>query len=939
MATASGNINIITTTISVNSGLVGNVTNPKTLYAQYLRGEFIEVFNSFYFKVDLSKIEDIINKPKPLFYGLSLFNRVTEIEEINIDNIQQPDTKNIYKFYDGGKAYDLYGGIAEKEDFVWGCRTLTEQNPYLERSDVDAFDYPEVAIRGTRKIPTGNGNLCGEYSTSINHRNYNWYFGHNSGINFNPIESGITPTTLSGTLYTLEGCSVMSDVNGELLFYSDGVSVYNKEHNVMSNGSGLGGFSSSTQSVLIVPRPTTNKFYVFTTNYDGATNGFKVSTVNMDLDGGLGQVEAKNLTLISTPVTEKVTATKHINGEDYWVITHTSGDSKYYSFKVTSSGVEKAVISDTGVTHNTLRGYMKTSIDGSKIVSAIYDEDIIEILDFDTSGGTMSNPLTISGMTFIAGPYGVEFSSDSSKLYITDGANTKIYQLDLSYDNANDMVENMIEVADISGSSLGSIQMAPDEKIYVADKDQNYLHVIHNPDGLGYNCNFEVSGFTLYSATTSQWGLPNCVTDTILSCDRYVYITDDLFEIYNFDLQINNNNNVIETKELNYYSEVYKFNKTSGVFNSDSVYTTDTIPFSTTTATTLTIPVNNIGEGEFIIKSYFEHPLYTLVNEGLGNRKDSINTYKTGKEYGLYDPRTDWYFINIFEADEPLLNTEVENGSVGGNLVVESTLSQEGVSAYTFSFGGDIMVSYNGSVLGKNYDYTISGSNINLNFEVLDGQVITVAYVSNGNRSLYLDSYKVSSINSGATDTQTINDKIYYNTTTSKYEYYLDSNTDGSVLLTINGAPLINGVEYYQSTTNKRRIIIENVVEVGDVITAVYFPNAGIVGNIFTLTPVFGWTIQNAPTDDFDGTFTVEIADEVDTNFDTILFSGTVDYQTGIIYYNTSVSINSVSFGDNFIYRIKNEKRYTPISGEVIKTITYSETLPITVITNEINSY
>lgn len=939
MATASGNINIITTTISVDTGLVGNVTYPKTLYAQYLRGEYIEVFNSFFFKTDLSKIDDIIDKPRPTFYGLSIFNRVTDVEEIDIEDIQQPDSKNIYKFYDGGKSYDLYGGIAEKENFVWGCRSLTEQYPYIERSDVDAFDYPEVAIRGARKIPTGNENLCGEYSTSINHRNYNWYFGHNAGIDFNPIESGSTPTTLSGSLYTLEGCSVMSDINGELLFYSDGVTIYNKDHNVMSNGSGLGGFSSSTQSVIIVPRPSTNKFYVFTTNYAGATNGFKVSAVNMDLDGGLGQVELKNSTLVSAPVTEKVTATKHINGEDYWVITHTSGDSRYLSFKVTSSGIEKPIVTTTGVTHNTLRGYMKTSIDGSKIVSALYDEDIIEILDFDTSGGTVSNPLTISGMTFIAGPYGVEFSSDSSKLYVTDGANTKIYQLDLSYDNANDMVENMIEVADISGSSLGSIQMGPDEKIYVADKDQNYLHVIHNPDGLGYDCNFEVSGFTLFSGVTSQWGLPNCVTDTILSCDRYVYIAENNSVIYNFDLQINNNNDVIETKGLNYYSEVYKYNKSTNVFDSESVYRTETIPFSTTTATTLTIPVNDIREGEFIIKSYYEHPLNTLANERLEARKDSIDTYKIGKQYGIYDPRTDWYFINIFEAETPLLNNEGEDGFNGGNLIVESTLSEVGISSYTFNFVGDIVVSYNGSVLGKNYDYTLSGSNINFNFEVLDNQIITVAYVANGNSSLYLDSHKVTSINSGATDTQTISDKIFYNTTTSKYEYYLDANTSGNILLTINGSTLVKGVEYYQSTSNKRRVIIENTIEVGDVITAAYFPNSNVVGNIFTLTPVFSWVIPNAPTDDFDGTFTVEIAAENDTDFENILFTGSTEYVTGVNNYNTSVTISSVSFGDSFIYRIKNEKRYTPISGEVIKTITYSETLPITVITNEINSY
>lgn len=939
MATASGNINVITTTISVDTGLVGNVNYPKTLYAQYLRGEFIEVFNAYYFKVDLSKIDEVLDKPKPTFYGLSLFNRVKEVEEINIEDIDQPDTKNIYKFFDGGTSYDLYGGIAEKNNFIWGCRSLTELYPYIERSDVDAFDYPEVAIRGTRRIPTGNENLCGEYSTSINHRNYNWYFGENAGIDFNNIEEGATPIPLSGSLNTLEGCSVMSDIEGELLFYTDGVTIYNKDNVVMSNGSGLSGFSSSTQSTIIVPRPKTNKYYVFTTNHDGATSGFKVSSVNMDLDGGLGQVELKNSTLINNPLTEKVTATKHNNGLEYWVITHTSGDSLFHSFKVTSSGIEKAVISNTGVTHNSVRGYMKTSLDGSKIACALYDEDIIEVLDFDNSGGTVSNPITITGLTFTAGPYGVEFSSDNSKLYVTDGAQGRVIQLNLELDNVTDIVENSLEVVDISGASIGGIQIAPDEKIYVSDKDTNYLHVINNPNGLGYDCNFELSGFTLYSGTTSQWGLPNCVTDTILSCDRYVYITDNRFETYNFDLQINNNNDVIETKELNYYSEVYKYNKTTGVFGSESVLTTETIPFSTTTATTLTVPVNSIGEGEFIIKSYYEHPYFTLVNEGLENRKDSIDNYKVGKEYGLYDPRTDWYFINLFKADQPLLNTESNDGFEGGNLVVESTLSEAGTSAYTFGFAGDILVSYNGSVLGKNYDYTISGSNINLNFEVLDDQLITVAYSSNGNRSLYLESHIVTSINSGATDTQLTTDKIFYNTTTSKYEYYLDADTDGNVLLTINGSTLVKNVEYYQSISDKRRIIIENNVLVGDIITATYFPTAGIVGNIYTLTPVFGWGIQNAPTDDFEGTFTVEIADENDTDFDTILFSGTTDYITGINSYNTSVTIDSVSFGDNFIYRIKNEKRYTPISGEVIKSVTYSETLPITVITNEINSY
>jgi hypothetical protein len=1220
MANANGNINILSTTITVDTGLQSQVNYPKTIYAQYLRGEYIEVYNAYYFKTDLSKILNIIRKPSPVFYGLSIFNRVKDVEVINIDDIQNPDCKNTYKLVDGGDAYELEGGISEKQNYGWLPRSNSELFTYVERSDIDSFDLPEVTIRGTRRIPTGNVTLCGENSTSINHRNYNWFFGHNAWIDFNPIENGITPISLSGALYTIEGSSAISDIDGDLLFYSDGVTIYNQNHSVMSNGSGLEGFSSSTQSVLIVPRPDTNKFYVFTTNHDGASNGFKYSVVNMDLDGGLGQVEAKNITLLSSPLTEKVTGTFHSDGENYWVITHTSGDSKYYTYEIATSGISSPIISDVGVTHNTQRGYMKTSIDGSKIASALYDEGTVEILDFNNTGGTISNPITLTGLTFTAGPYGLEFSSDSSKLYVTDGAYGKIYQLDLTYTASTDMIENVKEIIDITGATMGALQMGPDEKIYVADKDKKYLHLIHNPNGLGYNCNFETSGFTLtegsgvgcpvgwdlnpdetmcfsatttsvtyngtvytaytgnlnigynnngalfydeqpeelfplqltgtstvlrdfsgstiastvqnttsplwdsllstsngrlnnvgvwgtpatspnnpvgewigfsfcleiqksgkylvglsadnrtrfringeliftseplnsgsnadlgywrvfcydfmsgeniiemeaindgaaasfgcevysgtiqeisgyttesqlephilfstkdyryetngnivklfdlgessgyscpsgytldncgespicrktvYTATTftgstSQWGLPNSITDSILSCERYVYIRDSRFGEYDFDLTINNNNGVIEEKQLDYYAEIYKYNTTTGNFNSDSLYTTDVIPYSSTTASTLTIPVNSIGEGEFIIKSYYQYPLNTVVNNELNSRNDSINTYKTGKEYSLYNPDTDWYFINLFQADTPIFSKNGPEGVTFGALKVESQLTELGVSAYTYPFLGNIIVSYNGSVLAKDLDYYESGNTINLTIEVLDAQVLTVAYSRGGNVNLYADSHTVTSINSGVTDGQLDSDKIYLNTDTGKYEYYLDADNYGDIIMTVNGSPLINGVEYYKSTTNNRRVIFDITINVNDIITAFYYPQAEYVGSISVPSPVIGWTIDNAPTDDIDGTFTVEVALDSDTDFSSILYSASTDYVTGSVSYSVSVPFSGVTFGDEFIYRVKNEKRYTPISGEVIKSISYSEVLPITVITNEINSY
>ena len=61
----------------------------------------------------------------------------------------------------------------------------------------------------------------------------NWYFGGNAGVTFNTKP----PSELTdGRLVTTEGCSTISDVNGNLQFYSDGRSVWNRNHQKMSNG-------------------------------------------------------------------------------------------------------------------------------------------------------------------------------------------------------------------------------------------------------------------------------------------------------------------------------------------------------------------------------------------------------------------------------------------------------------------------------------------------------------------------------------------------------------------------------------------------------------------------------------------------------------------------------------------------------------------------------
>jgi hypothetical protein len=119
-----------------------------------------------------------------------------------------------------------------------------------------------------------------------------WYFGNNAGIDFN----NATPKPLGNSaLKTLEGCATVSNSKGELLFYTNGITVWNKNHLPMPNGTGLLGDTSSTQSAVIVPQPLTpNIFYVFTVDAEGRANGLQYSIVDMSLNGGLGDVKTKN---------------------------------------------------------------------------------------------------------------------------------------------------------------------------------------------------------------------------------------------------------------------------------------------------------------------------------------------------------------------------------------------------------------------------------------------------------------------------------------------------------------------------------------------------------------------------------------------------------------------------------------------------------------------
>ncbi|CAG2532854.1 gliding motility-associated C-terminal domain-containing protein [Maribacter dokdonensis] len=351
-----------------------------------------------------------------------------------------------------------------------------------------------------------------------------WYFGENAGLDFN---SGAPVALTDGALITQEGCATISDGNGNLLFYTNGVTVWDRTHNLMPNGTGLLGHDSSSQSAIVVPNPgNLDLYYVFTVDQKGEANGFQYSVVDMTLNGGLGDVTLKNIPL-TTPVAEKLTAVEHANGTDIWVLVHTYGNDQFLAYLVTPTGViTTPVVSSVGRNlpldpgSKGTGGYMKISPDGQYLayVNGIgRDRDLFR---FDALTGQVSdfidlNPyFPVPNFSFISTSYGVEFSSDSSKLYITSANfypnytwEHNIHQFDLSTYSAAAILASGLEIAPMRPGDEGALQLGIDGKIYVAEFGQNALSVINNPNLGGLACNYVPDAVPLMSGS-SRLGLP-----------------------------------------------------------------------------------------------------------------------------------------------------------------------------------------------------------------------------------------------------------------------------------------------------------------------------------------------------------------------------------------------------------------------------------------------
>ncbi|WP_229208977.1 PKD domain-containing protein [Dyadobacter luticola] len=416
-------------------------------------------------------------------------------------------------------------GAPEGARFVWYPKGDTTQTLNVDSSG--CYSVEVIMPNGCKIQDRINVKICME---PANQEGAKWYFGGNAGLDF----SNNPPTPITdGKLNTPEGTSAIANSKGQLLFYSDGITVWNKNGDVMPCFNGkcdpLKGSPNSTQSVLIVPQPTCKGceylFNVFTTSDINGEKLLTVSVVDMRRNNGLGAIIEQNTTL-QQPTTERIVSARNDRDSTYWVISHDYGTNKFRIFHATTGGLVETSSPALGMAHDSLNkaeGYMKfssaDSATGLRRLAVIIPgppRNYVELFNFDDSTGVLTYDKKIDLGPAPPTAYGIEFSPTGEKMYISfqgeNGTSSYLKQYDLTLPDSL-LEETAITIDSSATQKFGALQFGSDGRIYMAIEGSEYLAVIGEPEGNSLTgVEYERDGVNL-GGKKSQLGLPNMVQD------------------------------------------------------------------------------------------------------------------------------------------------------------------------------------------------------------------------------------------------------------------------------------------------------------------------------------------------------------------------------------------------------------------------------------------
>jgi hypothetical protein len=226
------------------------------------------------------------------------------------------------------------------------------------------------------------------------------------------------------TLYVTSAS--ISDIEGNLLFFTNGIRVFTKDGLVMKGGDSItfnqywhiveqSGMASEQGAIILPSLYSNNRYIIFhyssidtSINVRGISapiaNKLLYSYVDMTGDLGQGEVLSKNDVLLDNVLLDpsRMTVCKHANGRDWWIIKNAFLENKYFKFLHTSQGILGPFVQQIGAEFDDVKappnvffGRAVFSEDGTKYAT-ISGRGPIVVMDFDRCSGEFSNVQTFN---------------------------------------------------------------------------------------------------------------------------------------------------------------------------------------------------------------------------------------------------------------------------------------------------------------------------------------------------------------------------------------------------------------------------------------------------------------------------------------------------------------------------------------------------------------
>ncbi|WP_378410421.1 gliding motility-associated C-terminal domain-containing protein [Rhodocytophaga aerolata] len=344
-----------------------------------------------------------------------------------------------------------------------------------------------------------------------------WLLGNKITVDFNQSPPQVTIDPQAPQVFSQQLASIC-DNEGNLLFYTDSQTVWNKQNQVMANGTNIGG--ERLRKVIIIPAPgKAGKYYIFTLGFINAVGDYFIdqhlvyALVDVEANNGAGAVLEKNKILYKNLHGSFTISAKCAN-DIYWLVGETNesvvsgiATDRIYAYRIDANGVSESPIISSPIRMSSSGGY-KFSPTSDKLVFSYEGTgpSATVIADFDQLTGKVTNLRRIASCC----AHVAEFSSNGTMLYLSQ--DSTLLQFDMRNGDQNAIL-NSRNVISNSGSYIGGLQLAPDGKIYISRANTKALSVIEKPEQPGEECMYTPGGLPL--GTDAPYYLPSFASNLL----------------------------------------------------------------------------------------------------------------------------------------------------------------------------------------------------------------------------------------------------------------------------------------------------------------------------------------------------------------------------------------------------------------------------------------